>query len=381
MSSNSGSKSIPNDYPRLRQRVNAKNNTSHNQSIPYVLRRKRRLPRDRKNGGHFSLLSRPLFYILAVSCSIGIFLFVKGNRPNDLDTTDYSIINGDLKLRGSDTTRKIRQSKTLINQRRENKLVNDPEVSGHALAVDHELKKSNERGKDSQAIHNVKSIIDDMKVMIKEKVSHRVDQEVQDVRKNLIDSMKVMIKEKVSHEVRKTRDRRKLISAVDHVTNSLDSTISIIDEKGNDGDHASPSSTLQLAPSSTPSSAIPSLSRNSTKSADTTGLMALKHPDTIIDNQKMIQTQNISDDKDSINNKLRKSIGHGDITCADGSRGILNDDYCDCLDGSDEPHTSACSQRLVQTESFHCEDGLRSIYSSRVNDGVLDCLDGSDERH
>jgi len=170
---------------------------------------------------------------------------------------------------------------------------------------------------------------------------------------------------------------------VNHVKNILDSTISITDKKANDGEHASPSSTPSITPSNTLPSAIQStllsLLHNSTQSADATGLKALKHPDIIIDNQKVIINQNISDGKGII--ELRKPITHGNITCSDGSRGILNDDYCDCLDGSDEPHTSACSQRLVQTESFHCEDGLRSIYSSRVNDGVLDCLDGSDERH
>eukprot|EP01043_Picozoa_sp_COSAG02_P022845 COSAG02_NODE_1200_length_13909_cov_15.541202_6_plen_561_part_00 len=64
----------------------------------------------------------------------------------------------------------------------------------------------------------------------------------------------------------------------------------------------------------------------------------------------------------------------------------LNDDYCDCDDGSDEPGTAACSG-VAPPESasagFFClnvgHEGKR-IPSSRVNDFVCDCCDGSDEK-
>ena len=52
-------------------------------------------------------------------------------------------------------------------------------------------------------------------------------------------------------------------------------------------------------------------------------------------------------------------------------------DFCDCVDGSDEPGTSACPNG-----KFFCLNiGYESctLPSSRVNDGICDCCDGSDE--
>uniref|UniRef100_A0A7N0U9R1 Glucosidase 2 subunit beta n=1 Tax=Kalanchoe fedtschenkoi TaxID=63787 RepID=A0A7N0U9R1_KALFE len=78
--------------------------------------------------------------------------------------------------------------------------------------------------------------------------------------------------------------------------------------------------------------------------------------------------------------KYYKSFGDS-IKCKDGSnkfsRSHLNDDFCDCPDGSDEPGTSACPNG-----SFYCQNAGHvavTLYSSRVNDGICDCCDGSDE--
>ncbi|KAF8966482.1 glucosidase II beta subunit-like-domain-containing protein [Flammula alnicola] len=73
----------------------------------------------------------------------------------------------------------------------------------------------------------------------------------------------------------------------------------------------------------------------------------------------------------------------GTWKCLDGSKEIpwdfVNDDSCDCSDGSDEPGTSACPNT-----TFYCKNEGHigeSIPSSRVNDGLCEpqCCDGSDE--
>lgn len=56
---------------------------------------------------------------------------------------------------------------------------------------------------------------------------------------------------------------------------------------------------------------------------------------------------------------------------------MVNDDYCDCKDGSDEPSTSACSDTSFYCSFYKVKPTI--IPSSRVNDGVCDCCDGSDE--
>ncbi|KAL9370333.1 hypothetical protein Peur_041532 [Populus x canadensis] len=69
------------------------------------------------------------------------------------------------------------------------------------------------------------------------------------------------------------------------------------------------------------------------------------------------------------------------IKCKDESatftKAHLNDDFCDCPDGTDEPGTSACPGG-----QFYCRNAGHDpvfLFSSRVNDGICDCCDGSDE--
>jgi len=65
------------------------------------------------------------------------------------------------------------------------------------------------------------------------------------------------------------------------------------------------------------------------------------------------------------------------------SRAVVNDDFCDCPKGGDEPGTGACAgAELNSPKGFYCPNhGLapRYVYVSRVGDGVCDCCDGSDE--
>ncbi|XP_057473844.1 glucosidase 2 subunit beta-like [Actinidia eriantha] len=69
------------------------------------------------------------------------------------------------------------------------------------------------------------------------------------------------------------------------------------------------------------------------------------------------------------------------IKCKDGSKSFtrarINDNFCDCPDGTDEPETSACPRG-----KFYCKNVgsiPQFLFSSRVNGHFCDCCDGSDE--
>lgn len=82
---------------------------------------------------------------------------------------------------------------------------------------------------------------------------------------------------------------------------------------------------------------------------------------------------------------LEEKYSQNEFIC-DGSlihnSSIINDGFCDCFDGSDEPGTSACSYTESSSLSFHCNNvgyKITKIPTSRVDDGICDCCDGSDE--
>lgn len=77
----------------------------------------------------------------------------------------------------------------------------------------------------------------------------------------------------------------------------------------------------------------------------------------------------------------KTAITAGSFKCLNGSPTIpaaaINDNYCDCSDGSDEPGSSACS-----SGSFYCRNRghkARKLSSTFVDDGICDCCDGTDE--
>lgn len=73
----------------------------------------------------------------------------------------------------------------------------------------------------------------------------------------------------------------------------------------------------------------------------------------------------------------------GSFSCLDGKKAMplawVNDDFCDCFDGSDEPGTAACPNGRFYCANVGSQPSI--LNASFVDDGVCDCCDGTDEPH
>lgn len=93
---------------------------------------------------------------------------------------------------------------------------------------------------------------------------------------------------------------------------------------------------------------------------------------------------------DALQERFAALRAQGRFECMTGDKSfasfsVVNDDYCDCADGSDEPGTSACSgipQPVLSGFACTWSGGAspeRLVRLGSVNDGICDCCNGQDE--
>ncbi|KAH8098689.1 glucosidase 2 subunit beta [Aureococcus anophagefferens] len=85
--------------------------------------------------------------------------------------------------------------------------------------------------------------------------------------------------------------------------------------------------------------------------------------------------------------KSKPPVPPGGLACDNGYTVVpatqINDDYCDCGDGADEPGTAACSGATIGVATFECANAnyeATKIMASSVR-RRRDCCDGSDEEN
>mmetsp|Transcript_6113 Transcript_6113/g.8901 ORF Transcript_6113/g.8901 Transcript_6113/m.8901 type:complete len:449 (+) Transcript_6113:12-1358(+) len=88
-----------------------------------------------------------------------------------------------------------------------------------------------------------------------------------------------------------------------------------------------------------------------------------------------------------VNPKYENEYKSDNLVCDGGKTQLkpdqINDNYCDCEDGFDEPGTAACSHLIQPIHKFHCQNAgyfSKDIFQAYVDDGICDCCDGSDEK-
>ena len=94
-----------------------------------------------------------------------------------------------------------------------------------------------------------------------------------------------------------------------------------------------------------------------------------------IEQNKLIENNN------GVNHIYINTINSTHFSCDNNKKILsfekLNDNYCDCEDGSDENKTNACFKG-----KYYCNNYLyfpKIISTSKINDEICDCCDGSDE--
>ena len=102
-----------------------------------------------------------------------------------------------------------------------------------------------------------------------------------------------------------------------------------------------------------------------------------------IDESENLNINLFFDNNDISKQTYIKTINSTHFSCDNGQKILslekVNDNYCDCDDGSDENTTNACING-----KYNCHNSFyfpKIISTSKINDGICDCCDGGDEKN